>query len=67
MNTFLKVIKQSIRRGVNFNYVRMFSSQYCLEALFDVQKVKLVCLYICRQMSVFFKYLRLSVPYKAEN
>ena len=40
MNTFLKVMKQPFRRGVNFNYVRInFSSQYCLKTSFDVQKV----------------------------
>ena len=35
-------------------YVLMiFSSQHVLETSFDVYKVKFVCLFICRQLSVF--------------
>ena len=68
MNLFLKVIKQPFRRGVNFNYVRIFfSSQHRSETSFDVQKVKLICLYICGQLSVFSKYLRQRVPYKVKT
>ena len=37
MSTYLKVIKQTYHRGVNFNYVQIIVYyEHCLETLFDV-------------------------------